>query len=213
MRGGMDCPDRTANGDEGSENAISRPASEFSPSPAALRFAVDRMLLKLGSHLRILGYDTLWDPALRIHELILVADKEQRIVLTCNKHVGSQFPVPKQWLLVPSARPAEQLRHVICALKLDPCSGLFTRCVKCNAPTSRLPDKLLTRGRVPERVWQQFESFTRCPACGSIYWRGSHVRNTCLALGLPFPPDNSQRREGSTNPAEQAIQRRREAKP
>lgn len=155
------------------------------------RFALDRMLIKLGTYLRILGYDSIWDPVLRIHDLIRVADTEGRVLLTCNKHLGSQFPTPKQWLLVPSTTPLDQLRYVIASMRLDTHSGLFSRCVKCNAPNQRIHDKRTVRGVVPEPVWLRFKTFTRCPVCGSVYWFGTHVRNTSATLGLILRSEDS----------------------
>jgi uncharacterized protein with PIN domain len=28
-------------------------------------------------------------------------------------------------------------------------------------------------------------SFYTCPQCGTVFWKGSHVRNTCRKLRLP----------------------------
>ncbi|MBP7830329.1 MAG: hypothetical protein KA248_10470 [Kiritimatiellae bacterium] len=36
-------------------------------------------------------------------------------------------------------------------------------------------------------VWLRHEHLLRCPACGTIFWRGSHVRDTRHKPGWPPP--------------------------
>jgi uncharacterized protein with PIN domain len=49
----------------------------------------------------------------------------------------------------------------------------FTRCLSCNAML-RPVLKEEVRGRVPERVYRDFDDFRQCPVCGRFFWQGSH---------------------------------------
>jgi uncharacterized protein with PIN domain len=41
--------------------------------------------------------------------------------------------------------------------------------------------------RVVEAVRARHRLFFTCPSCGTVFWRGSHVENTCRKLGLEPP--------------------------
>jgi uncharacterized protein len=151
---------------------------------ADIRFMVDHMVIKLGKYLRILGYDAAWDPALRTHELILRANAEARVFVTRNKHLPYQYPAPARVLVLPSTDPAEQLRQVVARFALDPRGLLFTKCIRCNVLLEPVADKREIEARVHPNVFARFEQFFRCPSCGTVFWKGSHVRNTCRKLGL-----------------------------
>lgn len=150
----------------------------------AFRFMADHMVRKLGTYLRVLGYDTAWDPLLPTLDLIRRADREARIFLTRNHAVGLQMPVPKRWRMIEPDAPPEQLRWVVREFGLDPIALQFTRCLQCNVPVERVTDRAVLEAQVPPRVFQRMTRFTRCPACRKVFWAGSHVRNTLEALGL-----------------------------
>ena len=68
----------------------------------------------------------------------------------------------------------EQLAQVMKSLHLKADRGrMFTRCVECNAQTAGI-DKAKVKAKVPPYVYKVQEEFMRCPACGKIYWRGTH---------------------------------------
>lgn len=148
-----------------------------------LRFLVDHMLQKLGRYLRIVGLDAA-EGGGRTHELIRRADAEGRVFLTRNTHLGEQYPVPERWLLLRSDDPVQQLREVVAAFGVDPRAALFTRCIRCNVALADEPDP---GPAVPERVRRRYTRFFRCPSCGTVFWHGSHVANTCRKLGLAPP--------------------------
>ena len=59
----------------------------------------------------------------------------------------------------------------------------------CNVPLVPAPDREALRARVHPGVFARHRAFTVCPRCGTVFWFGSHVRNTCAKLGLPAPPE------------------------
>jgi uncharacterized protein with PIN domain len=142
------------------------------------------MLVKLGRYLRLAGYDTIWNAAIRTHELILRANAEERIFLTRNRSLAERYPGADNSFVVGSELPVEQFREVVKACDLDCSAGMFSRCVKCNTLLSKVGNKEDIRDKVHPNVYARFDTFLMCPACGQVYWRGSHVRNTLRKLGL-----------------------------
>ena len=148
---------------------------------------VDHMVRKLGTYLRILGYDAEWDAALRTHELIARANAEGRVFLTRNTRLPYQYPEAKRAQVLRVSDPVEQLREVVGAWGLDTRAPLFSRCLRCNVELEAVADKRAIRDRVHPNVYARFERFTRCPRCGTVFWKGTHVANTCRKLGLEPP--------------------------
>jgi uncharacterized protein with PIN domain len=127
------------------------------------------MLGTLAKWLRILGFDTCFDPDLDDHQLVRLARAESRVLLTRDRELARRRGV--QTLLVTSQVLAEQIRQVLADLELEP-EGT-TRCPICNEPLVPL-DRESARARVPAYVAETHDSFTTCPACQRVYWRGSH---------------------------------------
>ena len=148
------------------------------------RFMVDHMLVKLGKYLRVLGYDATWDPRLRTHELILRANREARVFVTRNTRLPDQYPPVDRLVTVRATDPVEQLREVSAELGCAFQPQLFSACIRCNVPLVPVPDKSAICDRVHPNVYARYEHFFRCPSCGTVFWKGSHVRNTCRKLGV-----------------------------
>jgi len=149
-----------------------------------MKFMVDHMLVKLGKYLRILGHDAVWNKDLRTHELIVLANIEDRVFLTRNTRLTHQYPPVKKLIVVDSADPVEQLYEVLGQTGLDAKSFLFSRCIKCNVVLDTVTAKATIREKVHPNVYSSFDKFFKCPECGTVFWRGSHVRNTCAKLKL-----------------------------
>jgi uncharacterized protein with PIN domain len=128
------------------------------------------MLGTLAKWLRILGYDTLFDPALDDHQLVRLARAENRVLLTRDRELGLRRGV--HVLLVASEHLDNQIRQVLVALELVP-DRSFSRCPVCNEPLEMM-DRQAAQARVPAYVAQTHEIFRHCPACHRIYWRGTH---------------------------------------
>jgi uncharacterized protein with PIN domain len=150
-------------------------------------FMVDHMLIKLGKYLRILGYDAEWDTKLRTHELIWKANSEGRIFLSRNKHIPKQYPQPYHLIHVEPTDPVEQLAMVCSILSLDTTGRLFSRCIRCNVELNKIENKSEVKGHVHPNVYEHYDTFYRCSSCGTIFWKGSHVKNTCLKLKQVIP--------------------------
>jgi hypothetical protein len=158
-------------------------------APAPPRILVDRMLIRLGKYLRIIGCDVTWDTEPGSSHLLERARADGRILLTSSKRRGEESPRPQGVLWVEDIDPVFQFHRVVQELGIDPQAHLFSRCIRCNVPLEEAPDRESLRGRVDARVWERQHRFFTCPSCGTIFWYGSHVRNTCRKLGLATPPD------------------------
>jgi len=145
------------------------------------------MLVKLGKYLRILGYDAAWEKGVRTHELIERANAEGRVFVSRNLHLRDQYPPVKLGMQVSSTDPARQLGEVVRAFGLNVSDLLFSRCVRCNVELDTVEAKEQIRSRVHPNVYRRYERFYTCPSCGTVFWKGTHVRNTCRKLGIPAP--------------------------
>jgi hypothetical protein len=153
--------------------------------PVEIRFAVDRMLGRLARMLRLLGYDALYANNLTAVQLLAIGQSGERVILTRGE-TAQRFPRLDNVVSLKSDYPPEQLREVVKQFGLDTASGLWTRCMLCNAPIDRV-EKSAVEGLVDAKILRLYEEFCRCTGCGKVYWRGSHVdrmtRNLETLLG------------------------------
>ena len=150
----------------------------------SIQFMIDHMLIKLGKYLRIAGYDAEWDTQLRTHELILRANAENRAFVTRNTRLPYQYPAPQRVITIKATDAAAQFQQMVSELGLDTKGGLFSRCIRCNVTLQDVTDKSLIQAKVHPNVYARYDHFYTCPKCGTIFWKGSHVRNTCRKMGV-----------------------------
>jgi hypothetical protein len=136
-------------------------------SDARLSFLCDRNLGKLARWLRLMGFDTI---SLRTddEEAMRRAAEQGRVVLTRKtsaKGAGLVF--------IGHDRLADQVRRLAGLYDLAQGAEPFTRCCLCNEVLTDM-EREDARGKVPEYVYATRESFSLCPGCGRIYWRGTH---------------------------------------
>ena len=157
--------------------------------PASVRpcFVVDSSAIKLGKYLRCLGYDAVWDDRAPTRELARRADPEGRVLLTRFTRLDEEVPRPKLCVELRSEDPREQLEQVIAECGLDPRRWLFTRCIGCNVELERVSNRESVRHRVPLGVFERYQELFTCPRCGTVFWLGTHVLNTCRKLGIEPP--------------------------
>ena len=62
---------------------------------------------------------------------------------------------------------------MVVRFRLGPAYRLFGRCMRCNGLLEPIAPAA-ARIRVPPRVALEQTEFQHCPACDSLYWRGSH---------------------------------------
>jgi uncharacterized protein with PIN domain len=171
-------------GDAGDRAAVTAPA--HGPGGDVPRFLADAMLGRLARWLRALGYDTTYDPALPDPALVRLADAEQRILLTRDRHLLRELR-PARAHEVRHDAPLVRLRALVRALQLAPPAALFTRCLVCNAVLSAPLPADEAAPLLPPAARGLPGPVRRCPACGRVYGEGSHVRRMRQALAAALP--------------------------
>jgi len=149
------------------------------------RFAADAMLGRLARWLRVLGHDTSYDMALPDPVLVRLAEAQDRILLTRDRHLLQELK-PARAHEVRQDQPLLQLKELVTALELSPPGALFTRCLLCNA-TLEVLARTQALALLPEGVRDLEGPVRRCPDCGRLYWEGSHVRRMRAALEHVLP--------------------------
>jgi uncharacterized protein with PIN domain len=138
-----------------------------------LRFFADAMLGRLARWLRVLGFDTAYQPHIDDAQLVQRAVEEGRVVLTRDRALREEWRVSDLYL-VEAEGSFEQVREVVRAFSLADAVRLFSRCNRCNTGLTKIAREEV-RARVPERVFARQHEFRRCPSCGRVYWDGSHT--------------------------------------
>jgi hypothetical protein len=136
------------------------------------RFVLDGHLGRLAAYLRMCGLDTVYRRDAGDDELARLAADNDRILLT--RDVGLlKRSIVRHGAIVRSEHPPDQLVEVVRRFGLASRVRPFARCLRCNEvlePVERQDVEVA----VPARVYREQASFSRCPDCGGIYWRGSH---------------------------------------
>jgi len=140
------------------------------------------MIGRLARMLRLLGYDTVYQPELVPVDLVELARHEDRIILT-RGDTRLRFPAGTNLFSIRSEYPPEQLREVVAEFSLDPRSGLWTRCTACNGDISPVA-KEEVQDLIKPKVYEIYSEFYRCAGCGRVYWHGSHVERILRNLSL-----------------------------
>lgn len=141
----------------------------------APHFLCDEMLGHLCRYLRAAGYDTaLAESGRPDGELLRQAAAEKRLFLTLDRGIVEHKAAGNIALVLPRGTLDDYARALEDRVQLDWLSRAFTRCLVDNAPLEpATPEK---RRQAPAALHHSGEPMSLCPACGRVYWRGSHYR-------------------------------------
>jgi hypothetical protein len=146
-----------------------------------MRFAADCMLGTLARWLIILGHDVAYRPRIEDADLVALALRERRTILTMDRRLVRRRAA-RDHVLIRSQALVEQIRQVLQERRLViRRTALFRRCVRCNVRTRPAPRKSV-RTEVPPYVWRTQTRFSRCPRCRRLYWRATHVASAIERL-------------------------------
>ncbi len=145
-------------------------------------FACDAMLGSLARWLRAAGYDVTWQADIDDWDLVRLAQKDGRILLTsdsgiCRIGIVRDGEVPA--LLVPHGLgKLDQLVFVLRELELpirEP------RCMACGGLLVEVHKEQI-RDRAPPRTFGWLEHFYECSRCRQLFWRGTHWQQIVARL-------------------------------
>jgi uncharacterized protein with PIN domain len=138
------------------------------------RFTCDAMLGRLARWLRAAGYDASWQEGIDDWELIRLALREGRVLLSCDTgifRVGIVRDGEVPALQVPNGlATGEQLGFVMEKLTLSPRPS---RCMACGGELIEVRKEAMA-GKVPPRSYASCDRFWQCKRCDQPFWRGTH---------------------------------------
>jgi len=136
------------------------------------KFVADEHLGKLVRDLRLLGIDVVYDPAAEDRQLVRIASRDNRGLLTRDRRLLMHAGVQHGYYLR-SQNPLEQTIEVLRRFDLGSMLSPFSRCLRCNAllePTEK--EKITAQLEPLTKIY--YDEFRRCTGCGQVYWSGSH---------------------------------------
>ena len=148
------------------------------------------MLGTLAKWLLILGHDVAYFRRIEDDDLVALAAREKRTILTRDRRLVQRRAARNNVLLIRSQDLEEQIVQVLKERRLGIETGrLLGRCLRCNTPNESVPPATV-RDRVPVYVYRTQSRVTRCVRCDRVYWRATHVtrmleRLTSSALAAP----------------------------
>ena len=141
-------------------------------------FLLDVGLGALARRLRLLGLDAAWSNDAADADLAARAAAEERALLTQDRGLLMRRGV--RGALVRGSRPDDQLADVVDRFAVEPAP--LTRCTACGARLEPVPKAEVT-DLLPASTRRTYDDFSRCPACGRLYWRGAHARRIDQLVG------------------------------
>ena len=143
------------------------------------------MLGGLARWLRAAGYDAWWDSAVADWDLIRLALREHRILLTSDTgifRIGIVCDGDLPALFIPHGLGKQDQLALV--LKHFGLSLREPRCMACGGALVEVPREQV-RDRVPPRSYAWMERFYGCERCGRLFWQGTHwqrIRETLNQL-------------------------------
>jgi len=139
---------------------------------AIMAFVADGHLGKLVRDLRLLGIDVVYDSAAEDRQLVEIASRNNRALLTRDRRLLMHAAVRHGYYLR-SQTPLEQTIEVLRRYDLGSILAPFSRCLRCNAllePAEK--EKVISHLEPLTKIY--YHEFRRCTGCEQIYWSGSH---------------------------------------
>jgi len=140
-----------------------------------VKFIADGMLGKLTRWLRLLGHNVKYSSKLDDSQLLKIAKKERRILLTRDLELYQQATAKGiDTFYLEGKTEAEKLAQLAkrFGIKLD-IDMITSRCTKCNVRVKPTSKEKVT-GKVEKSTFSYYNEFWECPKCGQIYWQGAH---------------------------------------
>ncbi len=140
-----------------------------------MKFIADGMLGKLSRWLRMLGQDVTYSTRLKDDEILAIAEKEQRVLLTRDSELHQRATAKGiSSFSVKGKTEAEKLAELAGTFGFPLIIDLkISRCPKCNGRLLSTPKETLS-GKVKKNTFIHYKEFWKCSKCGRVYWQGAH---------------------------------------
>ena len=153
------------------------------PPLREISFMVDANVAKLANLLRMVGFDTSYDPELDDRKLAEEANAEGRILLTRDRALLKR-KIVLYGRMVRNSDPLSQLREILDLYGIRDRLKPFSRCIYCNTLLQPVKKEDII-DRLEPLTRKYFNHFHICKNCNRVYWPGSHHDSmTNLIKGL-----------------------------
>jgi uncharacterized protein with PIN domain len=136
----------------------------------------------------MMGHDVEYSNSMDDSELLTIAKKEQRILLTRDFELYQQA-ISKEVDAFYVEGQTEEQRLTELAERFGIKLGIdmaTSRCPKCNTQVKPV-SKEEVASRVEKSTFEHYTEFWECPKCGQVYWQGAHwtkIRETLKTARL-----------------------------
>jgi len=148
-------------------------------------FFVDAMLGNIAKKLRLMGYDSMYFSDINDDELIQLAKKDERIIISRDEDlIRKSIKYGIKSILTKNSTEIEQFRDIIkkTNLKIIKINGDRARCPNCNSKTQSIDKKNILQ-KIPTKVLEYNDRFWECKSCNQIFWEGTHIKNLQKFVG------------------------------
>jgi uncharacterized protein len=136
------------------------------------RFVLDVHLGALARRMRLLGLDVAYRNDATDAELVALAIAERRVALTQDRGLLRRRALPAGGY-VRGSRADDQMLDVLD--RFEPPLEPWSRCPACNGVLAPVAKRDVAHLLEPG-TRRSYTEFSRCPACGRVYWRGAHAQ-------------------------------------
>ena len=136
------------------------------------------MLGNLSRKLRVLGFDSKYFSSIEDKQLIELAKKENRVIITKDEELAKAAnKINIQVILIRSDDEIDQIIEIATKIGLSSFSmdTNYARCVSCNGRLEFV-EKSGLKDKVPIGVYERQNQFWICVDCQKIYWAGTHFK-------------------------------------
>jgi len=144
------------------------------------------MLGKLAKWLKILGFDARYSPRADDDDLLALARREGRTLLTRDRALLQRAKGISS-LMIAGVSWEDQVGQVLAHFKLCESVRPYTRCLECNVELMPLA-KDQAVNLVPPFVLERAETFSLCSSCGRVFWPGTHFEAMAAKLSELLRP-------------------------
>ena len=149
------------------------------PKLSQSRFFIDSMLGTIAKKLRILGFDCKYSATIDDEDVLLVAKKENRVIITKDRQLATNAK-KHDIVAVEISVHTEKDQMIQIAEKLSlgkyKLNADSARCSVCNGDLHAIEKEKII-DKIPLKTAQNTEEFWICSDCKHIYWVGTHIRN------------------------------------